>query len=522
MLAAAEALRPYRGGPRDEPAQSVLSRMGAEVARQVRAQDIDDLEDPDDQPWEPDARVLEQLLMAGIALIRAPAATAKWAALAEVLREAPHEKIVLFAQPIETVTALVEFLDRTTGLRPAVIVGGQDDSTREAEISRFRDPNGPRLLVSSRAGGEGINLQVARRLVHLDVPWNPMEMEQRVGRVHRFGSLQTIIVHTLVVQGTREVDAYRVAREKLRVAFADLARDPDRFEALFSRVMSLIPPQQLEDLLGRAPPGPFGPPMEQALGELVEQGLRSWREFHAEFAAQKGAIAGLNPGEATWDDLTAFLETDSGAERVEGFRLPTFREVGDEVVSVLTDVPALKLNGRVFACADTEGIGARNGAGEIADQLGLNLPAVVERLREAGFPAGVTGAAWLRPREGTVADFEAGLPDAAKRPFAALVFLRQTIRFENGTANERALELRSFVVTPDGAAVELPSADRSRLIRSLLGAARIANPSAESPWPALLAKMEEELFQQLGRPSPDQFREGLRYAVWPVAACVVA
>ena len=59
-------------------------------------------------------------------------------------------------------------------------------------------------------------MQVARRLVHLDVPWNPMEMEQRIGRVHRFMSRRTILVDTVVAKDSREVDTYTFARAKLR------------------------------------------------------------------------------------------------------------------------------------------------------------------------------------------------------------------------------------------------------------------------------------------------------------------
>jgi len=82
-------------------------------------------------------------------------------------------------------------------------------------MNAFWRDDGPQFLVSSRAGGEGLNLQVARRLVHVAVPWNPMELEQRVGRVHRFKSRRTIIVDTIVVKDSREVDCYRIAREKL-------------------------------------------------------------------------------------------------------------------------------------------------------------------------------------------------------------------------------------------------------------------------------------------------------------------
>ena len=197
---------------------------------------------------------LDGLLMEGIRLL-STSADAKWTILKErVLDHVGTEKVVLFAQPIETVSALSGYLHRTTGQRPALIIGGQDDATRSPRDRAFRAPNGPQYLVSSRAGGEGINLQVARRLVHIDVPWNPMEMEQRVGRVHRFGSRQTIIIDTLVVQDSREANAFAVARQKLAM-IADMMVIPEKFETLFSRVMCLIPPEELQDVIVVTPGG---------------------------------------------------------------------------------------------------------------------------------------------------------------------------------------------------------------------------------------------------------------------------
>src|SRR6185312_1811205 len=132
-----------------------------------------------------------------------------------IIRPAGADQIVLFAQPIETVTALAAFLQEKTGSRPALIIGGQDDAARDAEVRRFWSGEA-QFLVSSRAGSEGINLQCAHRLVHVDIPWNPMEMEQRVGRVHRFGSKMTITVDTVVLERTREERAYAVAYERLK------------------------------------------------------------------------------------------------------------------------------------------------------------------------------------------------------------------------------------------------------------------------------------------------------------------
>src|SRR6185436_16329532 len=172
--------------------------------------------------WRPDPQELRKLLDEGVALHKA-SPDAKWEHLAaRILEPAGNEKVVLFSQPIETVMALAGFLRRRTGVRPALIVGNQKESDRASEIEAFMRVDGPQYLVSSRAGGEGLNLQVARRLVHVDVPWNPMELEQRIGRVHRFLSKRTIIVDTVVVKDSREVDTYACAREKLKAIASTL------------------------------------------------------------------------------------------------------------------------------------------------------------------------------------------------------------------------------------------------------------------------------------------------------------
>src|SRR5262249_44336930 len=154
------------------------------------------------------------------------------------------------ALPVETVTLVANYLTRRYGQLPAIIIGNQSEEERFNEVAKFQREDGPRFLVSSRAGGEGLNMQRARRLVHLDVPWNPMELEQRIGRIHRFGSKKTIVVDTVVAAGSREVDMYRIAREKLAMIATHL--DPDQFETLFSRVMSVVPPKELEEVLGNA------------------------------------------------------------------------------------------------------------------------------------------------------------------------------------------------------------------------------------------------------------------------------
>ncbi|MBQ5479103.1 MAG: hypothetical protein IIT66_02685 [Acetobacter sp.] len=76
--------------------------------------------------------------------------------------------------------------------------------------------NCPRVLVCTAAGREGINLQFARILFNFDLPWNPMDLEQRIGRIHRYGQNHTAQVYNLVLSDTIEGRIFLLLDEKLK------------------------------------------------------------------------------------------------------------------------------------------------------------------------------------------------------------------------------------------------------------------------------------------------------------------
>ncbi len=86
-----------------------------------------------------------------------------------------------------------------------VVLRGGDHGAKLAAERRFRKPDGPHILVCTAAGREGINLQFARVLFNFDLPWNPMDVEQRIGRIHRYGQKDTAQVDRLSIspRGTR-------------------------------------------------------------------------------------------------------------------------------------------------------------------------------------------------------------------------------------------------------------------------------------------------------------------------------
>lgn len=510
------ALRPYRHGSADEPMAELFARLNLEIQRQRIEGDVEDIEDEegDDELRDAERDSMAALLREGAEVLRR-AGDEKWRVLKErVLDQAGDEKVVLFAQPIETVIALARWLEQTTGERPAIIIGGQSDAERRQEEDRFRKANGPRYLVSSRAGGEGINLQVARRLVHVDVPWNPMELEQRVGRVHRFGSRRTILVDTLVVGESREADAYRIARRKLQTIAATLR--PGQFEMLFSRVMALVPPEELQSVLLEEPVAPLSDTDTARLSAMVESGYHAWKGFHEQFHEQQRQIRQLDGGLVTWEDIEEFLVKFAGAEAMAGFQAQRFEIVQGQSEARDEEVRVLRLrDGAAYAAGDTQGAPVFGPADEEVRQLGLNSAPVAAALRECAFPKLPTGAAHLRLGPGW-------RPASGTLPAGVLVFVVQLVQVaQHESWQEQSARIVTFEVDAAGGSRAIEGEEKGRLLRTLFDAAPRVKAPSETALVAALAEAERRLFLELWQTSDDLRAVRARYAVTPLLAAIV-
>jgi SNF2 family DNA or RNA helicase len=91
---------------------------------------------------------------------------------------------------------------RALGLKAESFHGGMSSAERHAAVERFRA--GARLLVATDVGAEGQNLQFCQTLVNFDLPWNPAQIEQRIGRLHRMGQTGEVRVFNLCSKGTVE------------------------------------------------------------------------------------------------------------------------------------------------------------------------------------------------------------------------------------------------------------------------------------------------------------------------------
>ncbi|MGH7104522.1 MAG: DEAD/DEAH box helicase [Acetobacteraceae bacterium] len=145
---------------------------------------------------------------------RADSRGAKEAALLRLLGHNPTEKKMVFVHYRDTMTHLVELL-RWARLEFAVFDGGMSGPEKDAAVDAFRD-HVP-LLLCSESGGEGRNLQFCNTLINFDIPWNPMAIEQRVGRIDRIGQTREVHVFNLATAGTIEDEVLRILDEKINM-----------------------------------------------------------------------------------------------------------------------------------------------------------------------------------------------------------------------------------------------------------------------------------------------------------------
>ena len=153
--------------------------------------------------------------------------------ISDLRRENEGERFIIFTQYRETLEFLRIELAKIFGdEKLATIKGGPLEDKIEA-AERFWDENGAKFLVSTSAGGEGINLQCARVLFNYDLPWNPMAVEQRIGRIHRFGQKEVSQVYNLIAKDTVEERIYALLATKLEsVAKAIGKYDPETREPM--------------------------------------------------------------------------------------------------------------------------------------------------------------------------------------------------------------------------------------------------------------------------------------------------
>ncbi len=127
--------------------------------------------------------------------------------------QASAERTLIFTEYRGTQDTLVEALSEA-GVEAECFHGGIQARDRDTLIDWFQSGES-RVLVSTEAGGQGLNMQFCHRLLNFDLPWNPMRIEQRIGRLHRIGQRHPVEIFNLYSIGTIEEDILRLLHEKI-------------------------------------------------------------------------------------------------------------------------------------------------------------------------------------------------------------------------------------------------------------------------------------------------------------------
>lgn len=134
----------------------------------------------------------------------------------------PGQKVIVFTEFVATQMYLKGILEKK-GYRISVLNGSMGIEERNAVLKEFREESS--VFISTDAGGEGLNLQFSNVIINYDLPWNPMKIEQRCGRVDRIGQKKDVHIYNFVIEDTVENRVREVLEEKLSVILDEMGVD---------------------------------------------------------------------------------------------------------------------------------------------------------------------------------------------------------------------------------------------------------------------------------------------------------
>lgn len=200
----------------------------------------------------------------------------------------PEQRLLLFTEFKDTLDYLVGCL-KQWGFRVGFIHGGMKPGSRDEPGTRlfaeqqFRE-GGIQILVATEAAGEGINLQVCNILFNYDIPWNPNRLEQRMGRIHRYGQRKDCLIFNFVATNTIEGKVLQRLLEKLQEI-----RDALDDDAVFNVVGEVLPAAHVERVLRDYYAGRLGDAdlEDRLLRNVDEQQFRAICQNALEWLASK-------------------------------------------------------------------------------------------------------------------------------------------------------------------------------------------------------------------------------------------
>lgn len=283
----------------------------------------------------------------------------------------PQEKIVIFATYLGTVEMLSQEIEKYYPGQGVTVLKGGDHGAKIAAERRFRSSDGPKVLISTAAGREGINLQFARVLFNFDLPWNPMDVEQRIGRIHRYGQRHTAQVYNLILSDTIEGKIFLLLDEKLKEIAKTLGKVDEHgnvAENLQSQILGQLSEKlNYESLYKNALNDPELRRTKYELAAAMNNAVEARKVVFELFQELEGF---------SLDDYKPMADIEGGLKQVESFVNLAVREENGEFINKddnLIEITNSTLH-KVLFTIDRE----KSLAGNKIELLGLDHPLVID------------------------------------------------------------------------------------------------------------------------------------------------
>jgi ERCC4-related helicase len=270
--------------------------------------------------------------------------------LKKLFTEDPTEKIIIFTEYRDTLDYLKTRLQQQWFLTPESIVIihggmplGEDDQEEGSKLlaeRRFNEPD-TRILLATDAASEGLNLQrFCHTLINYELPWNPNRLEQRIGRIHRYGQRYEAQIYNLMIKDSKEAQIFEVLQQKIDTIRRQLGN--------MAEVLGILERMSLDDLILRVLKKSVsaGQVKEIANEELKSmeqmaenirksQFLSGCRQFtDRDIAQAETAVEEAQQAIPTYRDVRTFVETflrvygDAGAGERDGRKLHPTKDKG--------------------------------------------------------------------------------------------------------------------------------------------------------------------------------------------------
>ncbi|ACV12089.1 helicase domain protein [Halorhabdus utahensis DSM 12940] len=194
--------------------------------------------------------------------------------ISQLLEEQPDEKLLLFTEYRDTLDYLLDFVQDEPWAEEILVIHGDVDKEERARIEDEFNHGQSRLLFATDAASEGIDLQHSCHIMaNYELPWNPNRLEQRIGRIHRYGQDREVKVWNFLFDDTRESEIFEMLQTKVEEIRSKLGNTADVLGILDDiDVDSLI----MESIQNDEPPSAT----KEELEDLIEERQRTLEEWY--------------------------------------------------------------------------------------------------------------------------------------------------------------------------------------------------------------------------------------------------